>query len=117
MKHGVPLNVCHLKVGDIVRPIRGGNVRGTQPNIQYTLTDGITKRTVQTHGWGCPVLGGPEDFRQGYDAMTVVRLDDDTLTFLRPYFHVDEQGQVTTCGVEFVEHVSRTGNTWYELLS
>ena len=117
MKHGVAMNVCHLKIGDIVRPIRGGYGNIGQPNIEYTLTDGVTKRKVETLGWGSLGPGNPNDFRDAYDTMTVYKLDDNYVSFLRPYLHLNAAGQITSIGIEYVNNVSRTSNTWYELLS
>jgi hypothetical protein len=71
-----------------------------------------------TRGWRSPELQGPDDFRQGYDTMTVVRVGEGpegTIDMKRPYCHVYD-GVVKT-GVEDVNGLSRDhGGLWYELL-
>ena len=118
MQYGVVMHVCHLKVGDLVRPLHSACIQNNQPDIQYTLTDGVTKRTVKLHGWDNGPAGGAGDFRQGYDVMVVYKLTDDYVSFLRPYLHLTSEGVISTFGVERVDNISRThGGLWYELLS
>jgi hypothetical protein len=81
------------------------------------MSDGTIVTVNGTRDWINPEVGGPEDFRWAYDAMSVVEVMDDNVTFLRPYCHVYGSGP-TTHGVETVANCSRTnGGLWYELLS
>lgn len=119
MKHGVAMHVCHLKVGDVVRPIRGGLLSEPgAPAITMTLADGSRKIIESTRGYRNPPVGGPEDFRDGYDAMVVIQANDNYVDFMRPYCHVGSNGAFTAIGFEHVRMVSRDhGGYWYELLS
>lgn len=118
MKHVQVMHVSALRVGDVVRPIGGGGEPGPYPRIRYTLADGTEREVSSTAGWRHSPIGGPDDFRQGYDAMTVTRVDDDYVDFIRPYLHLNPDGSLSTVGFEHVDHCNRThGGHWYELLS
>ena len=74
------------------------------------------RRIESTRGWRNGPIGGPDDFREGYDAMTVVRVTHDTVDMVRPYYHINHDG-VARPGFENVNTVSRDhGGLWYELL-
>lgn len=95
MRHGKTLHVSELRLGDVVRLIRGP--------APHTMA------------------GDLPDFREGYDAMTVADMDDSFLTFHRP--HIEIYGNShgpnhVTVGVEIVSRVPRDhSGLYYELLS
>jgi hypothetical protein len=85
------------------------------PDDQH-LPEERRRRVPATAGWRNAPVGGPEDFRQGYDTMTVTEVTAEFVTFVRPYYHVYGDGRVQT-GVETVNMVSRLhGGHWYEVL-
>lgn len=122
MIYGVVLHASNLKVGDVVRSMHGQCVK--DPTFQALfMPDDQDKpiherrRIANTAGWRNPPVGGPNDFRQGYDVMTVYRVTADHVSFVRPYFHVNNDGTVGACGVEHVDNCGRdAGGWWYELL-
>jgi hypothetical protein len=56
-----------VRVGDVIRPIHGQTM--------------VNERTSVCE------LYGPDDFRQGYDAMTVTAVRNDNFDCIRPYHH------------------------------
>lgn len=90
MQFGKRLNSCEIKVGDVVRIVPG---------------------------YPDPQVGGPEDFRHGYDAMTAVKIHGDFVDFRRPYLHVDDDGSLSCLGFEEVSNVPRRANRFYEKLN
>lgn len=61
--------------------------------------------------------GHAHDYRQGYDVMTVSKVDDMYLDFKRPYWHSDVHDvHGSYFGVETVSGVSRCSDACYELL-
>jgi|HubBroStandDraft_1064217.scaffolds.fasta_scaffold34755_5 hypothetical protein len=96
MRYGKTVHVSKLLVGDVVRPVRGPQFPTVTP------------------------AGGPDDFREGYDAMVVVYQDEEYLTFHRPHIEIySDEMRVThvNVSVEIVNMVSRTGGHWYEVLA
>lgn len=63
-----------------------------------------------------PVVGGLNDWRQGFDVMTVYKKDENFISFVRPYIHVNSDGTLGACGIEHVDGVSCTGKMYYEIL-
>lgn len=115
MKFGVVMFVGHLKIGDVVRPIFGGETANA-PAIKVTLSDGRKVEAEATRGWRPAPIGGEHDFRSKYDIMSVIRVSDEYVTFARPYIIVRSDGTFSQ-NVELVERVSRFSNMWYELLN
>lgn len=111
------VHISQLELGDIVRPARGGlQPKPGAPALAYRLADGSQCVVENTRGWRSAPIGGPDDFRQGYDAMTVVKVTDNYVDFVRPYYHVYPDGTVNA-SLEQVNHASRDhGGLWYELL-
>ena len=95
MRHGKTVHVSELRVGDVVR-----SIRGPAP---------ATK------------AGDLPDFREGYDAMTAVHMDDNFLTFHRPHIEIydDPHGpNHVAVAVEIVSQVPRNhSGLYYELLA
>lgn len=114
MRYGKTLHVSQLRLGDVVRAVRGSQplhplATGFDANC-YKCREGINK------------AGSADDFREGYDVMTVTDIDEDFISFQRPHIHIWEKGErrvrTVEVGVEFVERIPRThGGLFYELLS
>lgn len=98
MQYGKTVHVSKLHVGDVVRPVRGNS-----------------------HPTPCKA-GDVDDFREGYDAMTVVFRDEKYLTFHRPHTEVYQDGIQRVNHVEVsVEIVNMVpldhSGLYYEVLS
>lgn len=97
MRYGKTVHVSKLHVGDVVRPVRG-------PSYPTPSK-----------------AGDAEDFREGYDAMTVVFKDQQYLTFHRPHVEIYQADEMRVShvgvSVEIVNMVSRTSGSYYEILS
>jgi len=96
MKNKGTVHASNLKVGDIVRAMKG-----TCTGIDFS---------------GSPILYGPEDFRQGYDVMTVYKRTETSVSFIRPYIHLNPDGTISTIGIERVDNIQFHSGHWYELL-
>lgn len=121
MYHGVALHASSLKVGDVVRPIGGGLVRlPSAPALFFPEDSDLPlegrRRVTSTAGWRNPPVGGPDDFRQGYDAMTVYSVTPEYVSFARPFVWVDGNGTLGEPRLEYVNNIPRDGSHWYELL-
>lgn len=94
MRFGRMVHISELLVGDVARMIR--DTAGYKP-------------------------GSMHDFREGYDAMTVVHIDGNYLTFHRPHIEVDGDMHGVShvqVAVEIVDKVSRDHRgLYYELLA
>jgi hypothetical protein len=88
MKYGKVISGDDLRIGQIVRCIRG------YPSV----------------------VGGEDDFRQSYDCMTVYNMTAETVDFIRPYLHLDKDGRLSAMGFERVDGVSKRPAFRYELL-
>lgn len=96
MRYGKLLHISKLQLGDVVRMVHGPG-RTTKP-------------------------GDQDDFREGYDAMTVVAVDSDFVTFHRPHIELYQNDgpryQHVECAIEVVSAVSRKHEgLYYELLA
>lgn len=100
MIHGDKVHIGELRVGDVVRLLNG-------PNPQ-----------------GGGVVGGPSDFREGYDVATVTEVTDKMVTFERPYLYIGQRNdppgavrhKLRRSGVEKWEVHRDHGGLYYEKL-
>lgn len=108
-------HVSQLVLGDVVRTVRGACKPAT--NLPKTEAHEIARR--MNRGL-MPVVGGEGDFRQGYDAMTVVACDENEVVCHRPHIHIHDQHDVRwttmTVSVETVRFNRDHGGAWFELL-
>jgi hypothetical protein len=97
MRYGKTVHVSQLHVGDVVRPVRGNSYPAQLK------------------------AGDTDDFREGYDAMTVVFRDEKYLTFHRPHVEIydgEQRVNHVQVAVEIVGMVPRDhSGLHYEVLA
>jgi len=113
MKFGERKHISELKIGDRVRLLSGMGVDLVK--VEYLKE--VSK--CYYSGSKAPVVGGPDDFRQGYDIVTVVDVKDNEIRFQRPHIEI-YNGQKSPCNVtvsvETFTAYRDHGGLWYESL-